>query len=273
MVLESNATTERFGRLLEALEPWLDSVVIVGGWTLPLLRLHPLAQRLPYLPLFTKDADVAVPLELRAQGGDVRERLLARGFHEDFLGEDKPPVTHYLLGDDNGFYAEFLTALTGSDFKRDGKRDVTAKIVGVSAQKLRHLEILFIEPWTVAFPRTQGASAIFDVQVANPVSYVVQKLLVHSKRKPGDRVKDVLYIHDTIELFAASLGDLQRVWENSVSPTLGRRVTTRVRAAADQIFGDVTDLTRRAALMAEGRLLSPERLVETCRAGLQRLLA
>jgi hypothetical protein len=89
MSLELNATTERFERLVEALEPWFDRVVIVGGWTLPLLRLHPLAQPLPYAPLFTKDADVAIPLELRSASGDARERLLARGFHENFLGDSK----------------------------------------------------------------------------------------------------------------------------------------------------------------------------------------
>ena len=70
MALESNATTERFEHLVEALEPWLDRLVIVGGWTLPLLRHHPLAQGLPYASLFTKDADVALPLGFRSGGRD-----------------------------------------------------------------------------------------------------------------------------------------------------------------------------------------------------------
>jgi hypothetical protein len=270
MSIESNVTTERFERLLEALEPWLDSVVIVGGWTLPLLRLHALAQPLPYAPLFTKDADVAVPPELRSKSGDARERLLARGFHENFFGDDKPPVAHYQFGDDDGFYAEFLTSLAGSEFKR-GKKDVTAKIVGVTAQKLRHLEILFIEPWSVALPRAQDTVRVFNVKVANPVSYIVQKLLVHAKRKPGDQAKDILYVHDTIELFAASLNELRMVWTNRVSPALERRVSARMYEARDRIFGEVTDLTRKAALMAAGRRLSPEALMETCQAGFQRL--
>jgi hypothetical protein len=273
MTLESKAHAERFERLMEALEPWLDRVVIVGGWTLPLLRYHALAQQgLPYAPLFTKDADVAVPLELRSESVDVRNRLLARGFHEDFLGDDQPPVTHYQLGHDAGFYVEFLTPLVGSEFKRDGKRDVTAKIAGVTAQKLRHVEILFIQPWTVALPRAQDAARFFNVNVVNPVSYVVQKLLVHAKRKPDDRAKDVLYVHDTIELFAASLHDLRPIWTNSVSPALERRTIARLREARVQIFGEVTDVTRKAALMAAGRRLTPEALVETCHAGLQRLL-
>jgi hypothetical protein len=274
MALESKATTERFERLIEALEPWLDQIVIVGGWTLPLLRHHSLAQRPPYAPLFTKDADVAVPLAFRSQSGDVRERLLSHGFHEDFLGDDRPPVTHYQLGDDAGFYVEFLTPLVGSEFKRNQRRDVTATLGGVTVQKLRYVEILFVEPWVVEVPRAQATAGSFRLNVVNPVSYVVQKLLVHAKRKPAEQAKDVLYIHDTIELFAASLNDLRSIWMNSVGAALEPRAMTRLRQARTQIFGEVTDLSRRAALIAigTGRRLSPEAMVETCNAGLQRIL-
>jgi hypothetical protein len=274
MALESNATatTERFELLLEALEPWLDRAVIVGGWTLPLLRHHPRALGLSYAPLFTEDADVAVPLELRAESANLRERLLARDFHEEFIGEDKPPATHYQLGADGGFYAEFLTPLVGSEFKRNQKRDATTTVAGVTAQKLRHLEILLIEPWRIEFPRVRGESGFFIVNVANPVSYVVQKLLAHAKRKPEAQAKDLLYVHDTIELFAASLDDLRHVWANGICPALERRAATKLHEARARIFGEVTDLTRRAARIAVGRQLSPEALTETCHVGLQRLL-
>ena len=33
---------EYFARLVEALDPWLDQVVIIGGWAHRLYRLHPL---------------------------------------------------------------------------------------------------------------------------------------------------------------------------------------------------------------------------------------
>ena len=35
-----------FARLVEALEPWLDRVVIIGGWAHRLYRQNPLAQPL-----------------------------------------------------------------------------------------------------------------------------------------------------------------------------------------------------------------------------------
>ena len=67
-----------FKRLVAALEPWLDHVVIIGGWAHQLYRLHPHAQELTYSPLTTLDADVAVPADLPAREQDIRARLLRR---------------------------------------------------------------------------------------------------------------------------------------------------------------------------------------------------
>jgi hypothetical protein len=139
-----------FARLVEALEPWLGRVVIIGGWAHRLYRLHPLAQPLDYEPLGTFDADVAVPLDLPASGEQIRERLLAQQFREELMGDTQPPAAHYRVqSGDNSFYAEFLAPLEGSAVKRGGKRDVTARISGVPVQKLRHLEILLRNPLDV----------------------------------------------------------------------------------------------------------------------------
>jgi hypothetical protein len=104
-----------FARLLQVLEPWLDEVVIVGGWAHRLHRLHPFGQSLAYAPLMTLDADIAVPPRLAVLDEDIRQRLLAGGFREEFLGTDQLPATHYRLGTaGSGFYAEFITPLVGS---------------------------------------------------------------------------------------------------------------------------------------------------------------
>jgi len=47
----SSADFENFGRLIEALTPWLDQVVIIGGWAPRLYRFHPWAQELDYPPV------------------------------------------------------------------------------------------------------------------------------------------------------------------------------------------------------------------------------
>jgi Nucleotidyltransferase len=148
--MNANPDVEHFARLIDTLHPWLDEVVIIGGWGHRLYRLHALAQPLDYEPLGTLDTDVAVPAQLPANGEDIRQRLLENGFREELLGSMEPPAAHYhVASGDSGFYAEFLTPLVGSEIKRGGKRDVTAQIAGVLVQKLRHLELLLNAPWEV----------------------------------------------------------------------------------------------------------------------------
>lgn len=136
---------EAFARLVMALRPWLHQLVVVGGWAHRLHRLHSLAHPPGHLPLRTRDTDLAFsPDETFA--GDIRAALTKAGFTRKFLGDDSPPATHYRLGDeDAGFYAEFLTPLVGSEVKR-GKRDATMSKAGITAQKLRYLDILLVEP-------------------------------------------------------------------------------------------------------------------------------
>ncbi len=83
---------DSFRRLAAALAPWLNQVVTIGGWAHLLYRLHPEAQHLDYPPLMTLDADVALPAKLPAGEKNIRERLVAYGFKEEFLGDNHPPV-------------------------------------------------------------------------------------------------------------------------------------------------------------------------------------
>ena len=58
--MAATSDVEHFAQLIEALDPWLGQVVIIGGWAHRLYRLHPLAQPLNYEPLGTLDTDVAI---------------------------------------------------------------------------------------------------------------------------------------------------------------------------------------------------------------------
>jgi hypothetical protein len=150
--MPGSSDVEYFARLVDALEPWLGQFVIIGGWAHRLYRLHPLAQKLDYEPLGTFDTDVAVPLNLPATGEQIHERLLGRDFHEELLGDTRPPAAHYRVqSGDTSFYAEFLTSLEGGQVKRGGRRDATARVSGVFVQKLRHLELN-----TEGLPHSQG---------------------------------------------------------------------------------------------------------------------
>jgi len=110
--MNGNPESASFARLVESLRPWLDQVVIVGGWAHRLYRLHAFAQRLRYEPLATLDADIALPTRFKVTGDEIYQRLASNGFEAEFLGHHKPPAAHYRLIDPGiEFYAEFVAPL------------------------------------------------------------------------------------------------------------------------------------------------------------------
>jgi len=59
------------------------------------------------------------------------------------------------------------------------------------------------------------------VLVANPTSFLAQKILIHHDRDYKDRAEDLLYTHDRIELFSEHLGSCGK----SIRSTCDRRFT------------------------------------------------
>lgn len=74
--MNANPEYASFATLVESLRPWLDQVVIIGGWAHRLYRLHPLAERPQYAPLATLDADVALPRRLKVTGNEIYHRSI-----------------------------------------------------------------------------------------------------------------------------------------------------------------------------------------------------
>lgn len=259
-----------FSRLLEALAPWRAQIVLAGGWAHRIHRLHPLAGAPSYQPLLTRDMDIAFadrpPLK-----GDIKSALLEAGFAEEFFGEDRPPVAHYALGNlDGAFYAEFLTPLKGSGIKRNKQPDSTKSAAGITAQKLRHLEILLIEPWSIVLGPDEGFpfEKTTIVHVSNPVAFVAQKLLIQNARRPDKRAQDTLYIHDTLELFGAELPALHELWKTRILPELSKKDVYGIQKSADECYSAVTDIIRNAAQIPADRQLSPDRIQQLCQAAL-----
>lgn len=257
-------------RLIDALRPWLEKLVIVGGWAHRLHRLSELATPPPYQPVLTLDADVAFSLDGRLEG-DIAAALRAADFREQLSGEHKPPISHYTLGEEKqGFYAEFLAPLTGSGVRRSGALDATVRRAGVTAQKLRHLDMLLIAPMIVhlemrdGFPLQQPA----DVRLAHPVAFIAQKLLIQHRRHPAKRPQDILYIHDTLDLFGQHLEALSTVWREHIRTSVGRSAGKAVERLACEHFSKVTDVIRSAARIPQDRILSPEEVRARCEYGL-----
>lgn len=163
----------------------------------------------------------------------------------------------------------------GSGTKRDGGADATETRAGIVAQKLRHLEVLLVAPWrlTVGGGGSKHLPGPVDVRVANPVSFVVQKLLIHADRKPTKRAQDVLYLHDTIQLFGGALKELNDLWRSQVRGALSRNQRTHVRDMQKRLFASVTDVVREASLIPADRFVRPEDMRMVCADGLATMLA
>ncbi len=250
-------------------------MVIVGGWAHRLLRYHLLAQAVPHEPLLTNDTDVAVPPALDVRKQDLRDRLIRADFKERFLGDDRPPTTHWELGEEGGaFYAEFLTPLIGSEYDRKGNRRATSQVGGITSQNLRYVELLLDSPWTVELSHGNGFpfGRAKQVRIAHPTRFMAQKLLIHEKRDRRSRAKDILYLHDTIELLGGSLSVLREEW-NRLRQELSQGAIRTVERAVDAMFSKMTDDIRGAAQAAAGRALTPQAVQELCRAGLKIVFA
>lgn len=263
---------EAFAKLVEALAPWGDQLVFVGGWAHRLYRLHPKAVAPSYQPLTTLDADIAFaerePLE-----GNILARLRESGFREELTGKHRPPVSQYCLGEeDNGFYAEFLTPLVGRAVTKDGTPIATLEKAGITAQRLRYLELLLRSPWTVTVDVEWGAKSPQDLRIPNPVSFIVQRLLIHDQRAGNKKAQDVLYIHDTLELFAEELDALARLWREDIRGVMHEKWVEGLFRTRDGVFGALNDTIRDSAKMPQDRELDPERMRAMCFAALGEML-
>lgn len=273
--MNANPEFGSFARLIESLAPWLEQIVIIGGWAHRLHRLHPSAQALDYEPLVTLDADVALPNRLPVRGEEIYQRLAANGFRAELLGHHRPPATHYRLADPGiRFYAEFLTPLTGGEVQRGGRRRPTAQVGGITSQNLRYIDVLLSASWRVTLSPEIGfpVAVATEVPIANPVGFIAQKILIHRRRNREERAKDIMYIHDTLEAFAPRMPELRTEWVENIRPVLHANGVRTIERSAGTLFGEVTDSIRGAVQVAEGRALTAEAVRETCNAGLNQIV-
>jgi len=269
-----------FVRVVTTLRPYLDQLVVVGAWCHRLLRFHARATAPGFPPLMTEDADVATPERLRPSARSLDALLVDGGFTPRLSGEGPRPISRYVPVDDpTGLYVEFIAPLRGSGYNRKGELDDILAVAGISAQKLRYVELLLFEPWTLRLTGQIGFPVVGEelpILVANPASYLAQKVLsLHRRRSGPKRPKDALYIHDTLMMFGAELGTLRddaaRVLQ--LLPPATRREFQVLRTS---LFQNSALLVEAAMIAkATGRANPPtsERLAIVCTTGLAQVFA
>jgi hypothetical protein len=160
-------------------------------------------------------------------------------------------------------------------------------VVGGWAQRLYRFHPLASPPtyWPI---RTRDADLAFslDAPLSGDLGAALEKagvcpgafrgacppVIHYPEREPRKKAQDLLYIHDTIELFGGSLDTLADLWGSTVRPALPGRTGRRTERIARELTEDVTDTIREASRIPQDRRPLPEDLRAACHIGLEAIL-
>ena len=127
-----------YREILNALSPYLDDLVIIGGVAVRLYHFHA-NQKETVPPVQTKDLDFATPRRLPVRGRPLLDRLLVesglKSKQTTVVGRHAPKVKYNLQVGEGEI--EFLTELRGNE------REEPALVQeGLFAERLRYLGLL-----------------------------------------------------------------------------------------------------------------------------------
>lgn len=111
-----------------------------------------------------------------------------------------------------------------------------------------------------------------EIRIANPVSFIVQKLLIHAQRPSAKRAQDALYLHDTLDLFGGQLDKLQALWRDELRTSISQKTAAQIERVAREQHGTVTDVHRAASRIPQDRTVSPDQIQAVCEIGLRTIL-
>lgn len=201
-------------RGLSAIEPYLDKVVIAGGWVPHIYELVYDATRAGKSPR-TRDIDLAVPRTVPLNGMSIDKLLMAANFECRFHSVDTPPVTKYVaLDGDQEVEIEFITDAPGSS---QASINVQSDL---TAQELHYVSIMLENPWPIDLSELADGKVDYTVLVPKPGAFVFHKALVFKKRRDGvKREKDLYYIFFVLEAFPD--------WQGAITADLNRLAKQR----------------------------------------------
>lgn len=117
---------------LRVLQPYLDDIVIAGGWVPYLYAAHGEPSQ-EAVALKTRDLDLAVPSAIPERGHTIDQLLTEADFTCERRSLDTPPVTRYVAAHEGDeVEIEFITIARGGEL---GVRIVQS---GLTAQELRY---------------------------------------------------------------------------------------------------------------------------------------
>lgn len=236
--------------VLSAFRPYLERLVVVGGFAVRLYEFHPRAERATVRVLRTFDADLATGnVRIPVAGQSLADLAAAAGFRRDFRGDHMPPVMKFVPTDASTerrnadqYTIEFLSPLVGPAAGRSGKAVAASDIQrGVTAQRLRYLDLLLEAPWPVPLAGLPGipvTSRTLEPRVPHPGLFIVQKVLISGEpNRLERRPKDMAYVYQVASLFRRELPALAgEVRERMSGNAAWRKWLARFRQTTDTLF-------------------------------------
>ena len=262
--------------VIQALEQILEDVLVVGGWAHRLHRAHPLAGAFDEAPVQTTDCDIAFGLKAPApQGLDLLLRFGREGFDFEHTGTEFQESGLFRSRADPTFTVQLLVPRRGSGTTRAGEAIRTRHLGGVPVEVLRGLDLLEIEPWRASW--AVSSHKRLDLSICHPVPFVLGKLLLTCmpNRAIQHRAKDLIYVLDTIRLFADHEDALLRAVP-TLAARVGRTQRREIRAAHEETLRPESEVVQRALpLLDELRGARPRlaaQVVRACREGFAPIL-
>ena len=252
--MEFNSPDAFLAHVLWTFRSYLNTLVLVGGFAVRLYEFHPRAAPAAVRVLRTFDVDLATPSgEIPLAGESLGELAEAAGFQPDLRGDHTPPVMKFVpkgalagpVGVDQ-YTVEFLTPMTGAPVSRSRRAVVTSDIqAGVTAQRLRYLDLLLERPWRVSLAGLPGIpeeTRTIEVALPHPGFFIVQKILISEELNRQDkRPKDMAYVYQVVSLFRRELIALaEDVQVQMGANPAWRKWLKRFRRLAGSLFGGPT---------------------------------
>jgi len=241
-----------FAHVVEAVRPYLNDLLFIGGMANALYRHHELAKTIPWEFLGTKDVDVAAPSPLPPMRRRLLYDLVLEADFEVVLEGtgDKCCEKYVLKGNQFDADLEFLCPLSGARGARGREGGGSLNIQkGLRAQPLQYLEVLFRNPWEMDVGEIDGLSSLkgTTVRVPNPAAYVMQKILIRDqRRKAQSKAKDCFYIYEISAIFR---DDLDRIaGEYARLPGIHTKWRDSFEREIPRLFGSVHSEGVRSAL-------------------------
>lgn len=107
-------------------------------------------------------------------------------------------------------------------------------------------------------------AAPVDLQVVNPLCFMLQKFLILDDRSKKKRCQDLLYVHDTLMLFGEKLGLFQKSWQEVIQPQLEPKEVKTIEREVGKAFASLTDDILAATAIPLDRKLNPDEFRATC---------